>query len=177
MATTTFCDWCGELIEESNPLTLRAYGNGQDGSYISTAEFLNYHASKRDPDCCFRQMSKLLHERAAWAHGGHEETRLEWRLVPAARRTEPDGGGNPVGKDWQERTRAGTALYKLDLCAKADYGLRSANVLTLEEVAGRTEDEIRSLDGVGPKSFRRLRDELAQRGLTFLPGREKEEVA
>lgn len=154
-----------ELIEEKDPFGVHASGNGQD-SYLTWRGLLHYHAKRGDPECCFSQMLRLLRERADWAHGGHEETRLEWRLVPAARRTDPTGGC-PVGEEWKERAGHGTTLYELDPCTKAEDGLRAANLVTLEEIAGRTEEEIRSLDGVGPKSFRRLRQELEQRGLTF----------
>jgi hypothetical protein len=45
--------------------------------------------------------------------------------------------------------------------------LRSAGIDRLAEVAGRREEELLALHGVGPKAVRLLRQALAERGLQF----------
>ena len=90
MAMTTFCDWCGELMEVpegESPLYLRGQGHG-GGSWTFHALDLrfNYHTGesdwdKIDPDSCLGQLETFLAERAAWAHDQDLESH-EWRLVP-----------------------------------------------------------------------------------------------
>jgi predicted flap endonuclease-1-like 5' DNA nuclease len=43
--------------------------------------------------------------------------------------------------------------------------LRQAGITTLEALAGRSEREIASLHGMGPKSLRILKEVMAQRGI------------
>lgn len=90
MASTTFCDWCGEIIEvaETNqPLYICAKGDGGNGrDFMSLPLPFNFHAGgstydEIDPGSCIGQLETLLAERASWAHDPEQEGQ-EWRLVP-----------------------------------------------------------------------------------------------
>lgn len=96
MATTTFCDWCGELMElpegTSIPLGVTARGDGGAGFIFqrSIAGF-NIHGEEiargeLDPDCCLAKLEEMLRERAEWAHDPDQQSQ-EWRLVPREGRT------------------------------------------------------------------------------------------
>ena len=98
MASTTFCDWCGERMEVpagDNPLTFHITGHGGTPTSSHTmfkALPLHYHAewhydSGLDPDCCLAKVKALLEEHASWAHDPSQESK-EWRLVPRDGRTE-----------------------------------------------------------------------------------------
>jgi Helix-hairpin-helix domain len=52
----------------------------------------------------------------------------------------------------------------------AAAALGQAGILTLEEVAAHTEQELLALHGVGPKAVRILREALAAGGLAFRAG-------
>jgi DNA-directed RNA polymerase alpha subunit len=109
---------------------------------------------------------RLLDERAKWAHNG-DESGLEWRLMPKVRVTAA-GAGRPSGDEFMRRHEAGgTPLYQLDLPHRGLAGLYAANLVTVEEVAARSEDDVRLIDGVGPKSLERLREALKELGLAF----------
>ena len=164
MAQTVFCDWCGERLEISDsdmPLELRAQGTSGDG-FVFKSLGLHYHAGQGNDDCCLAHVLRLLEERAEWAHDPDQE-RLEWRLLP---RTDPRAG-SPVSDEWSERVGRGTALYSLGLPVQAENGLRSANVVTLEEAAGRSEAEIRAVCGVGPHTVQLLESKMQEHGLTW----------
>jgi hypothetical protein len=65
MATTTFCDWCGGLIEGAHPtlpLRVEAAGRGETGDYFHT-QFGHYHGERGDEDSCIYQVAKLLQDR------------------------------------------------------------------------------------------------------------------
>ena len=53
------------------------------------------------------------------------------------------------------------------LAAPARRALAAAEVRRLEDLASLTEDEVRSLHGMGPKAMTTLRDALHARSLTF----------
>ena len=91
MAMTTFCDWCGELMEVpegESPLYLRGQGHG-GGSWTfharrppaSTTTPGNRTGTRSTPIRCLGQLETFLAERAAWAHDQDLESH-EWRLVP-----------------------------------------------------------------------------------------------
>lgn len=165
MAQTITCDWCGEPITDchpDHPPHLDSSGIGADNRICRGAKFHYHHDGE---DSCLCQAIATLKDKSRWAHGA-EESGLEWRLMPRVRRTEGDGTF-PVMDEWATRVEKGTPIYTLDLTAKADRGLREANLVTLEEVAARSADEIRAIDGVGPKSYRRLVEELESLGLSF----------
>lgn len=98
MASTTFCDWCGEIMEipdGDRPLTFQLAGHGGTPTSSFTmfkAMPFHYHAEwhydgEMDPDCCLAQVRALLRERASWAHDPEQGSR-EWRLVPRNGRIE-----------------------------------------------------------------------------------------
>ena len=167
MTATITCDWCGEPIDTRYPdhpphLTPDGLTNA---SRRVRSERLHYHAEPFDSESCMAQAIGMLRNRAEWANKG-DDSGLEWRLLPAARRTVADGH-TPIMEEFSQRVDAGTALHKLDLPQTATRGLREANIVTLEEVAGRSAEEIQAIDGVGAKSLRRLEEELERLGLTF----------
>lgn len=109
MATTTFCDWCGELIEGTGrnrePLAITVSGDSPLGFMHRSvlAGGFNIHAEaiygrEIDPDCCLGQLEKLLRERADWAHDQDQESH-EWRLVPR-------GGRRLTAREEREEGRA-----------------------------------------------------------------------
>jgi len=177
MAVTVFCDWCGELMElddHDDPLGLIASGRGQDGNFFFEKIGLHYHARHGDEDCCLEQVRQLLEERAGWAHDQDQESR-EWRLVPRVKRTRPEDGC-PRDDEFRRRAEAGTALYKLGgLQYQVQDALRKANVVTLEELAGRSAKEAEAIYGVGPRSMRRLEELLTSRGMAWAEARESAE--
>lgn len=90
MASTTFCDWCGERIEvpvKGEPPTIKVHGHTPGGRLLFRAieDGFEIHAVQTndgiDPDCCLGKLETFLAERAAWAHD-QEQQGYEWRLVP-----------------------------------------------------------------------------------------------
>lgn len=93
MATTTFCDWCGERLEldpaQTMPFGLNAGGEGENGEFWLNFKF-GFHVhvgdtvwgrdKEPDPDSCFGQLMAVLNERKSWAHDP-EQKGAEWRLV------------------------------------------------------------------------------------------------
>lgn len=61
----------------------------------------------------------------------------------------------------------GTALPHVG--QSANRALRAAGVVTLEDVAGRREDDLAGLSGVGPVAIAKLREALTDCGLSFAP--------
>lgn len=53
------------------------------------------------------------------------------------------------------------------LAAPARRALAAAGITRLEQLAQRREDEVRSWHGMGPKAIDRLRQALAERGMSF----------
>jgi hypothetical protein len=98
MATTTFCDWCGELIETEagkDAPELRVHGTsasrGRFFLFSPLAGGFNIHVeeisyAEIDPDCCLGKLETLLRERSSWAHDP-EQGAQEWRLVARERRS------------------------------------------------------------------------------------------
>jgi len=98
MAATTFCDWCGELMEpraegeKMAELVLAGYGGMEGANFIHEGLGFNYHVAtegwpKRiDPDCCLGKLITLLEERKSWAHDPNQNEN-EWRLVRRDGRT------------------------------------------------------------------------------------------
>jgi hypothetical protein len=167
MAFEVYCDYCGEGID--GWYATIDLGGRYDDAYGSVVKGPRYQLhpgeDRDDEESCLHRALTMLGDMKRWAHEG-EGSGLVWRLVSAGVPTDA-GGGPPVGEEWRQRIEVGTPLYKLDLCGKAEDGLRAANLVTLEEVAARSEEEIRAISGVGPKSFRQLCEELEQRGLSF----------
>ncbi len=59
----------------------------------------------------------------------------------------------------------GTALPRIG--APATRALRAVGITTLEQVAALTEAELAALHGVGPMAIGRLREAMAERGMSF----------
>lgn len=59
----------------------------------------------------------------------------------------------------------GTALPRIG--APATRALRAVGITTLEQVAAMTEAELAALHGVGPMAIGRLREAMAERGMSF----------
>lgn len=53
------------------------------------------------------------------------------------------------------------------LAAPAQRALAGAGVATFEQLAARTEAEVAALHGMGPNALKKLREALAERGLSF----------
>ncbi|QIK74075.1 hypothetical protein [Nocardioides piscis] len=70
----------------------------------------------------------------------------------------------PVPRD-REPPPAGTRLPKIG--APATRALRNAGITTLEQVSVLTGDQLAALHGVGPMAIDRLREALAEAGLTL----------
>ena len=62
----------------------------------------------------------------------------------------------------------GTALPRIG--APATRALRAVGITTLEQVAALTEAELAALHGVGPMAIGRLREAMAERGMSFAAG-------
>jgi DNA-directed RNA polymerase alpha subunit len=66
-----------------------------------------------------------------------------------------------------QRFIAETRLYKLDLNWKAREALEAVDVLTVEDAAARSREELAAVPGVGPRTLERLDAEFAERGLAY----------
>ena len=62
---------------------------------------------------------------------------------------------------------ADSGLYRLDLDTKARQALRKVDVVTLEEAAARSREELAALRGVGPRTMERLDAAITERGLSY----------
>lgn len=69
--------------------------------------------------------------------------------LPARRQRAPRGDGTPLPRA---------------IGAPATRALRGAGITTLEQVAGRSADQLAAMHGVGPVAITRLREALAERG-------------
>jgi DNA-binding XRE family transcriptional regulator len=106
----------------------------------------------------------------------------EWRLMPVAPTTEKvspaiapssvhDATPLPEVVDLPDasagrrhRTARGTSLSEAGLTPRARHALVRADIVTLEEVAERTEAELMALNGVGPHSIEQLAAALERCG-------------
>ena len=62
-----------------------------------------------------------------------------------------------------------TPLEEIKLAAPAMRALHGAGYTTLEQLAKVSEGDLRPLHGMGPNALKKLREALAQRGLSFKP--------
>jgi hypothetical protein len=76
------------------------------------------------------------------------------------------------GEEFAKRNASGTPLVYLPLASSALQGLYRANLVTVEEVAGRSAQEVRAIHGVGSSTMDKLERALTEHGLTFREDRE-----
>lgn len=121
MASTTFCDWCGELMGTrpcDDPAILRVAGRDDDGRFLfhAIAGGFNIHAERAGdgdihPDCCLGQLEALLEERSRWAHDPEQEevtvlVDLLAALRLAANRLDVSSAWAPVCRTFAEQLSA-----------------------------------------------------------------------
>jgi hypothetical protein len=95
---------------------------------------------------------------------------LDWRLGTIAKDSEQAlliaSGYPPKWEQQMDREAAGTPLKGL-----FGWGLsgriRSADIMTLEELSAHTEDSILAIKGVGPRAIRKIADTLKAHDLEF----------
>lgn len=166
MATTTFCDWCGELMEVpggEKPAQLLLSGNGGTGSrfrdfiWHNVGGGFNVHAERAHdrgvhPDCCLGQLETMLAERASWAHDPDQED-LEWRLVPREGRTltarqkairAEEAEREEMDRRLQERDAEWAAWKQLPADERVDIAveLLRQEPATITELAERMQDRL-----------------------------------
>jgi large subunit ribosomal protein L21 len=111
---------------------------------------------------------------------GHrsELTRLEVTEVamlsrkPAARKQAEDAGEAPKTEAAPKTAEGGLPD---NLGKPATRALEEAGLNTLEKVAGKTEEELLELKGVGPKAVEALKEALADAGLSLKQSDDSEE--
>ena len=68
-------------------------------------------------------------------------------------------------EDWDEEDEAPETIYDLDLSSSIICALDDAGIETLEDLCGKTAEELLSIKGIGRKSIQAIRDELICYGL------------
>ena len=63
----------------------------------------------------------------------------------------------------------------IELAAPARRALVGAGYLRLEQLANRSEAEIKQLHGIGPNALKQLRSALSAKGLSFADGKSRKE--
>jgi hypothetical protein len=152
MASTTFCDWCGELMElpaGREPLHLIAAGYGGPRNIYAPLDGLHYHHDRDDGESCLGEVLALLQERAKWAHDPEQESQ-EWRLVAREgrkltasdkRKATRDAEREKRDAEWEktrERIDRWTELPKPQR-VEMIQGLLSDGGLTAAEIASQLE--------------------------------------
>jgi DNA-binding transcriptional regulator YiaG len=103
----------------------------------------------------------------------------EWRLVSveeehverppartlASRFGSPEECAAPDSVAIRQRAAAGTFISEAGITPRARHALIGADIVTLEEVAGRSEHELLALEGVGHGSIEQIGTALASHGL------------
>lgn len=113
----------------------------------------NYYAIKDD-------IRQLIEEECPKEGGDTcvEETRAEDGV----------GGEEKEGENLSEEEKTlRRRISQVSLGARLRTALEKAGIRTLGDLVARTRDEVNSLPGVGPKSFREIEDLLAGYGLQF----------
>jgi large subunit ribosomal protein L21 len=107
---------------------------------------------------------------------GHrsELTRLEVSEIkqltrkPAAKKDEPAKAGKADEKaEAKPKAKQGGGELPENIGKPATRALEEAGLTTLKKVAGKTEDEILELHGIGPKAVEALAEALEAEGLSF----------
>lgn len=190
MASTTFCDWCGELMEVppgSQPLELFARGHtGSEGDSLrdffihhSLAGEFHIHAEKvrgggLDPDCCLAQLETLLRERAAWAHDPDKDS-LEWRLVARKGRIQTAGEKHRAiemnarqqfeqAEDERDEAYARWRAFPHEERAAVVMRLLSEEPATVGELASRMEDALPEMGSFFDSTVRPIVSKLFKAG-------------
>ena len=70
-----------------------------------------------------------------------------------------------IRDDWDEEDEAPETIYDLDLSSSIICALDDAGIETLEDLCGKTAEELLSIKGIGRKSIQAIRDELICYGL------------
>jgi hypothetical protein len=94
-----------------------------------------------------------------------ESLDIGYRLSPRGETVVDAGRRRPRSRSPRE---IGTPLPRIG--APATRALRAAGLTTLEKLARVPEAEVAALHGVGPFAITRLREALAEAGLSFAPG-------
>lgn len=162
MSYTFTCDWCGGEIESvRRAIKLRAEA-GEDTDWRG-GWAADYH-----PDCMHDVMDAIDLIRGVGKFVDSIPVREKLVEQEKPRPTpRPTTTGRPSRKEWDRRVAAGTRLHKLGFGPAVVHRLYQANLLTLEEVAERTEEEVAAIRGVGFMTMQRLRAALANARLSF----------
>jgi DNA-directed RNA polymerase alpha subunit len=78
---------------------------------------------------------------------------------------DPDADVTPVPAPVVASISLDAPLAELDLNVRIEKNLAAAGVMTVGELADKTEDELGALEGIGPKAVAEIRDRLEQLGL------------
>lgn len=176
MAVDYYCDYCGERIldERREVITVGR-------SVVSPV-----HNEYQYCEGCLEEVDDVLHDMHHWAMGKDGGSGLVWKLVeqsgavadqkaksPSPKQaSKKASAGFPVGAEYQRRCSAGTPLADIldPHNRRAAASLRRHNIVTVEELAERSEIEIRGVPLVGPTALRIFETELERLGLTYRPG-------
>jgi hypothetical protein len=131
-----------------------------------TLDLIDLHPTVRAPDLAarvgretadFKKDVRKLKEL-----GLTEALDIGYLLSPRGRAVVDAGLATPRERD---PLPTGTALPRIG--APATRALRAVGITTLEQVAALTETELAALHGVGPMAIGRLREAMAERGMSF----------
>jgi hypothetical protein len=157
------CDFCGQQIGPEEPyVTLEVQGGKQADKRWSSGYAGHYHTADEGRDC-WERVKEALDVIHGW--GPAVES------LPVAERSDPDAQ-RPTADEFRRRFRSGTPLVSIVRPVQCQ-ALYQANLIALEEVADRTEEEVRAIDGVGYITVAKLMNAMDEHGLWFRNEREK----
>jgi DNA integrity scanning protein DisA with diadenylate cyclase activity len=122
-----------------------------------------------------RESLQVLHHASQRAMAAFDDDDRPWRLEDTAKRAEETllsaMGYPPAWEEQMDREQSGTSLRDL---ARADglqwcvaNALRRIDVLTLEELAERSPEEVGAVRGIGPVRLQEIGGVLDEHGLAW----------
>jgi hypothetical protein len=191
MSYRTHCDWCGEHLSYEDdqaimPVTIyHRRGKGAlDAKWAEEVGVTRHFCAAPKAEDGRRQGSgNKCYDRAIAAIKGtvvgDPGMGMEWRLVPVGGEEEPvaaaEGDAAPVATpptgdpadvvvfDDVRVTRELHEVLTTRLPPKRRGALPKAGVVSLDQVAVMSDDELLAIDGIGRGSVRRLREAVADR--------------